>query len=254
MNALRTASDDDMRAIRQWLEREDAAHVHGNFLCNWSVIEAAHKAGEVLVYLDDRGAPAGYLTGTFGPDTILQVRDDVRGNGIGTRLVNACVESIERSGEPNGLAFIQCAPEDSTAFWARVGFTILASPRGSVYAYRSIRQEHPLPPNNRAVSVAVVTYPEHREWKPDTPPERTDQPTARIRTDGVVELGERVYILGLLPHHSSQDALVQIIVDGTAIYCDKAKRADAAKFGVQRCRHGFYLDVIDTHGLGRSKG
>jgi N-acetylglutamate synthase-like GNAT family acetyltransferase len=256
VSAIRKATKDDLRAVRQWLEREEAQDVHGNFLCNWEVIDAAHRREEVLVYIDDCGAPAGYLTGYLGRDTILQVRNDVRGCGVGTQLVKACVESIEKSGEPNGLTFVQCAPEDSRTFWAKMGFAVLegAGAGGSIYAYRVIRQERPLTGNGREARVVVVTYPEHWDWKPETPPERTDQPAARLRPDGIVDLGERVYILGRFPNHTAQDAVVQIVVDGNAIYCDKAKRVLAAKFGVRPCPNGYYLDAIDTFGLGRTSG
>ncbi len=245
-SSIRRSTDEDLRAIHSWLVEEEARGVEGNFLCNWRLTEKAHREGRLLVFIDGSSrTPVAYQWGGLVTPGILQVRLDMRGKGIGRKLVARCIADAYKHEEC--LLFIQCTPSSSIPFWQKMGFTLLGRPGGNNYAYRVLEKKRALPTNGRLVHVAIKFYPESRKWDKAVAPYTTAVPIAAITPDGVIHLGERVFFFEDL-YRNVQDVVVQVEVNGEVRFCDKARYEEAHQLGVRRCTNGFYIDAIHLRG------
>jgi GNAT superfamily N-acetyltransferase len=116
-SSIRKSRPQDLVAIEKWLKEEDAQGVHGNFLCNWLVIERSHRDGDLFVYIDGTlQQPIAFQVGGLLSPGILQVRSQYRARGIGRKMVDHCISVAEKKGEH--LLYIQCKPSTSIPFWS----------------------------------------------------------------------------------------------------------------------------------------
>lgn len=231
-----------MTAIHKWLVAQEAQEIPGTFLCNWNLTMECHHEGKLLVYIDGKTAvPVAYQWGALVRPGILEVRYDMRRQGIGKKLVAKRVAQAEKNGQ--GLLVIQCKPSTSIPFWNSMGFTMFQSDEGKNYAYRILKKKHKLPEGGNPVNVTIRVYPEKKKWEKDTLPLSVASPAAVRTSDGVVHLEERVSILSAL-HRNGHAPVVEIEIDNIVKYCDKAKYETAEGLGVQRCTNGFYIDRI----------
>lgn len=251
-STIRRSTDVDIREIHAWLVKQSKRDVLGTFLCNWRLTEESHKEGELLVYVEGETRTAvAYQWGGLIRPGILEVRDDMRGKGIGSKLVARRVAQAYKRNEC--LLFIECKPSSSIPFWQRMGFTLLKSEGGKNYAYRVLEKKHTLPSNGNPIRVAISFFPDQREWNEDVPALVITTPPAVKTSDGVVHLGERVFFFGTL-YPDIRDPVVEIDVEGQMIYRDKAKYKEAERIGVRRCANGFYIDQIHLPSATTKKG
>jgi len=234
----------DLEAIRTWLAEEESQGVHGNFLCNWSWLERAHKDGDLLVYVDGRtGLPLAYQLGGLISPGILQVRNAYRGVGIGRRMVQRCLALAAKRDQY--LLYIQCKPSTSIPFWQQMGFTLIEDASGNNYAYQIIEKSLQLPDQGMPIAAVIRFFPESRKWEPETKPYAAYSPGAQLASDGTVYLAQRVQF-----HERAfpnvRDVVVEIEVGGNCRFRDKAKYEAARQIGVTHCRNGFYIDVIQS--------
>lgn len=231
-----------MRAIHAWLVEEEELGIEGNFLCNWGLTESCHRDGEVIVYLDGAtGVPVAYQWGGLLQSGILQVRHDMRGRGIGKKLVNHRIRQAVACDET--ILFIQCKPSSSIPFWTRMGFVPFRSDDGNTYAHRILEKRHTLP-EGRGAKVVIRLYPERKKWDDGVAPYDVKVPAAVTDKEGVTHLAERVHYAER-PGTRSNDLVIELEIDGEVRYCDKAKYPEAQVFGVRRCKQGFFIDRID---------
>jgi len=241
-SSIRRSEPADLDAIYNWLIEEEAQGVHGNFLCNWSVIERAHRDGDLLVYVDGRtGLVLSFQLGGLIRPGILQVRHACRGTGIGRKMVQRCISLASKRDQC--LLYIECKPSTSIRFWQRMGFTLIESANGKNYAYQIIDKPLQLPDQGAVVTVMIRFFPEARKWEPDTKPYVVLSPPARLAPDGTVYLAHRIQF-----HEEAfpnvRDVVVEIELEGSSQYCDKAKYDEARQIGVMRCINGYYIDVV----------
>lgn len=237
----RLSSDTDMAKIHAWLEQQQRDEVHGTFLCNWGMTQQLHEEGGLLVYIDENsGEPVAYQWGGLLQSGILEVRNDMRGRGIGKALVEHRLFEAAEAGED--ILRIQCKPSTSIPFWQAMGFDLRARSDGKNYALRYLRRELELPDGGTPMQVQVEWYPEERKWMPTTPAVRA-QTILGLLLDDEVYLAERALCAD---DESARDLVFRVSVDDQEWYCDKAKYAAADALGVQRCRNGFYLDVLSA--------
>ena len=241
-SSIRRSKRADLEAIHTWLTEEEAQGVHGNFLCNWSLIERAHRDGELLVYVDGRtGLPLAFQLGRLIRPGILQVRHSHRGRGIGRKMVERCIALAAKRDQC--LLYIECKPSTSIPFWRHMGFTLIENASGKNYAYQVIEKSLQLPEQGSAAAVVIRFFPEERKWEPDTKPYIVYSPQAVLAPDGAVYLARRVQF-----HEEAfpnvKDVVIEIEVNGSRRFCDKAKYDEARRVGVMRCTNGPYIDVV----------
>ncbi|MDP3282084.1 MAG: GNAT family N-acetyltransferase [Nitrosomonas sp.] len=241
-SSIRRSKPDDLDAIHNWLIDEEAQGVHGNFLCNWSIIERAHRDGELLVYVGGRtGLPLAFQLGGLIRPGILQVRHAYRGTGIGRKMVQRCISLASKRDQC--LLYIECKPSTSIPFWQRMGFTLIESANGKNYSYQIIDKPLQLSEQGVAVAVLIRFFPESRKWEPNTKPYAAFSPPAKLTLNGTIYLAHRVqFHEEVFP--DVHDVVVEIEVEGSNRYSDKAKYDDARKIGVTRCINGYYIDVV----------
>ena len=243
----RRSTDADMRFIKAWLEAQENDEVHGTFLCNWNLTVEAHEAGKLLVYVDEQSQEVvAYQWEALVHPGILEVRNDMRGQGIGKALVAHRLAEAAEAG--HDILRIQCTPRSSIPFWESMGFEVQKNGdvgMQNVYAFRLMPRTLVVPDEGERVQVIVEWYPEMRDWKPETPVERT-QVIAGVREGGMIYLSERA----LCPNKVvGQDAVLRVTVDGEEWLCGKAKHERAADLGVEHCPNGFFLDFLWPEGL-----
>lgn len=241
-SGIRRSKPEDLVAIRAWLEEEEAAGVHGSFLCNWSIIERAHKDKELLVYIDGRsGTPVAFQLGRLLQSGIMQVKHDFRGRGIGKRMVDYCVNLARRKGED--LLAIQCKPSTSIPFWERMGFTVIPGSEPPNRAYRVLERRHQLPEVGTPVEVVVRFYPEERKWHDACLPLLQVEASGKELPGGVIQLDRRISF-----HEDAyplaRDVVVEAEVNRVRQFMDKAKYRASQQRGVRRCRNGWFMDQI----------
>lgn len=243
-SSIRHSKLADLEAIHRWLIEEDVQGVHGNFLCNWSIIERSHRDGDLLVYIDgETGLPLAYQLGGLTRPGILQVRHACRGIGIGRKMVKRCIALATKHDQH--LLYIECKPSTSIPFWQRMGFTLIEDDNGKSYAYLIIDKPLQLPEQGVAVSVVIRFFPESRKWEPDAKPYAVFSPNAKLAPDGIVYLSRRVQF-----HEKSfpnvRGVVVEVEVDGSCLFRDKAKCDEAYKVGITHCANGYYIDMVHS--------
>lgn len=244
---VREAGLGDLPYIHAWLAQE--ARGAAGFINNWESIKAACIEGEMLVWCEE-GAPIGFLTRGITPDTILQVRSQDQGRGIGRALVQRALAAEDRAN--NAVLVIQCMPERSVEFWRQMGFEP-QRPRHqrhtseAIYMQRLSTARHQLAGASEEMQLVVIhTYPEHTLYS-DHPvlPDRTHYVMAQMDFEArALKLAHRVSI-ALEP--ALGDPVVEIFWDGLQLLKKmKAKRSAAAAAGVIPTPNGWgwYLDVI----------
>jgi GNAT superfamily N-acetyltransferase len=236
---IRKSTDADLRTIHTWLVAQKARNVPGTFLCNWELTKKAHKEGKLFVYIDGASEqPVAYQWGDLG---ILEVRHDMRGKGIGRKLVERRIKQAAKNNEC--FLHIQCEPSSSIPFWKRMGFILLDSKNEDQYAYRLLEKKHQLPPDGVPVEVAIRFFPEERKYNEKISAYSVATPDAVKTSDGVIHLAKRVAFFSQR-RPDCHDPVVEIEVAGKVLICDKAKYPEARALGVLRCDDGFYLDIV----------
>lgn len=239
---IRKSTDGDLHAIYTWLTEQDARKIPGTFLCNWGLTEKSHQEGKLLVYIDGVSElPVAYQWGSLLQPGILEVRHDMRGKGIGRKLVEHRIKQATKHNQC--FLVIQCKPSSSIRFWQHMGFTLFNSTRGENFAFRVLEKKHQFPSKAAPVEVAIRFFPEERKWNAKTPAYYAANPNAASTSEGIAHLAERVLFFSEL-HPDSGDTVVEVEVEGNILICDKAKYPEARNIGVQRCDGGFYLDAV----------
>ena len=237
---IRRSTDADLRAIHAWLVDQEDKNVPGSFLCNWIQIKNSHKKGNLIVYVDGESKqPVAYQFGGLVHPGILEVRCDMRGKGIGSRLVRHRIAQARKHDQP--FLVIQCEPSSSIPFWKRMGFTLNANESGKNLAYRILEKKHRLPLNGTRVKVVVRFFQEYRKWDEWISLCSVTMPDAVQTPDGVIHLDERVLFFCEL-HPDSSDPFIEVDVANQIRFRGKAKYREAKALGVKRCDHGFFLD------------
>ncbi len=242
--SIRRSKDSDLICIRAWLKDQDRRGVEGSFLCNWGVIESAHRGRCLLVYVDGPGGDAiAYQVGGLIRPGILEVRADMRGQGIGARIVSRCIRDAQRSDEC--VLNIQCKPKASVPFWNKMGFQLHTDSTGRTFGYRKLEQAFSLPAESEPIEVSVRFFPTERLGDPSVEPELSLAPEAGMTPDGVVHLSRRaICVVG--SGRQDLDKLVELKVGNQLVYFGKAKYQEANDWGVMRCTNAFYLDRLST--------
>lgn len=241
-SSIRRSTEADLQAIHAWLSEEKSRGVPGNFLCNWSLTEAKHREGRLLVYVDGASQlPVAYQWGGLIRPGILQVRHDQRGKGIGRKLVQRCIANAEKKDEC--LLFIECKPSTSIPFWQSMGFTLLDDDGSNSNAYRILERRNQLPSDSKPVEAVIHFYPEERKWDKTTRPCCSATPATAMTANGIVHLGERVFFFEDL-YGDVGDPVVEIVIDSKNYYFDKAKYDQARYLGLRRCTNGYFIDAI----------
>ena len=241
---IRTSTDRDFKAIADWLRDEDRQGVADSFYCNLDAIESSHQKGRLLVYLDgSTGLPVAFQLGGLIHPGILEVRHDMRGRGIGRKLVEHCVERARASNEC--ILKIQCKPETSIPFWKKMGFKLLDPKAERRLAYRIVEKRHELPTGGVPADVVIRFFQQGQMNQKGARPCKLSRPVAVRTDDGLVHLDHQVQFCTEL-YPNIVDAVVRIDVDGETLCFEKAKYPLAKRLGVQRCPHGFFIDRIDT--------
>lgn len=243
LSRIRWSRREDLPKIRAWLETDDRQGVE-NFLCNWEIIEDAHRDRSLLVYVDDKtGDPVAFQVGQLIGPGILEVRNDFRRRGIGQKLVEHCVKLAGK--RDCCCLYIQCNPASSIPFWKKMGFTLMPNDE-TRHAYRVLPKHHELPVG-RPVEVKIQFYCEERRWDKNVPAYASAILEGVQTAENVVCLPERVCAFRKLCPEPS-DALVEIATNGKTLYFDKAKYSEASNLGVRRCANAFYVDKIFPDG------
>jgi GNAT superfamily N-acetyltransferase len=236
----RPSSDADMQKIHTWLQDQQRDEIHGTFLCNWTLTQQCHEEGRLLVYIDDNsGEPVAYQWGGLIQPGILEVRSDMRGRGIGKALVEHRLFKAVEHGV--NILRIQCKPSTSVPFWQAMGFNLRPRSDGKNYALLYMPQKLELPDQGTPMQALVEWYPQESKWEPNTAAVRS-QTINGVLLDGEIYLAERALCA---TDESARDLVLRVCVDGQQRYFDKAKYTEAEELGVQRCRNGFYLDVLN---------
>ena len=242
-STIRRSTNADIAAIYVWLVEQDSRDVPGTFICNWTLTEKYHREGKLIVFVDgESGIAVAYQWGGLLSSGILEVRHDMRGRGIGKKLVERRIAEAYKREEC--FLHIQCKPSTSISFWVHMGFKMLESARGN-YAYRILEKRHALPVDGIPVSVSIRFFPEERNWNEDAVPLCIATPKAVRTSDGNILLAERVSCFEPL-YPMARDPVVEVKVDGLLIYCEKAKYENAQRLGVLRCRNGFFIDRLKS--------
>ena len=135
---IRQSTDADLAFVMAWLEKQDADGVKGTFWCNRRLTVKKHAEGELLVYVDPQTQQSvAYQWGGLISPGILEVRDDMRGRGLGKALVEHSLALAAEARED--MLLIQCKPSTSIPFWEARGFALISdkpSHERANYAYR----------------------------------------------------------------------------------------------------------------------
>jgi GNAT superfamily N-acetyltransferase len=239
---VRRSTEEDVRAIHTWLLDQAAQNVPDSFLCNWELTKEQHEQGKLLVYFDGaRGQTVAYQWGSLVHPGILEVRQDMRGKGIASKLVRHRIRQAYRRNQC--ILVIHCKPSSSIPFWQHMGFILFDSNRGRNFAYQILQKKLHLPSNGLPIDVVIRFFPEARRSDKEILPYNVATPQALQTSDGVVHLAERVVYFKEL-HPGSLDPVIEIEVANQIRFCDKAKYPEARNIGVQRCDHGFYIDCV----------
>lgn len=247
---VREAELEDLPYIHAWLAME--THGAVGFINNWEGITTACSDREMLVWCDG-GGPVGFLTRRITLDTIVQVRSQDQGRGIGRALVQRALAAEESAN--NAVLVIQCMPERSVEFWRQMGFEPQRPRRErrhseAIYMQRLSTKRHQLAGASEEAQLLVVnTYPEHVLYIDSkvhpVPPDRTHYVMADMSLGArTLKLAHRVSIahepvLG--------DPVVEVLWGGLPLVAKvKAKRSAAAAAGVTPTPNGWgwYLDEI----------
>lgn len=235
---IRKAKRADLVEVSRWLKEEEEAGLV-SFYCNLNVIRDAFKEGRMYVLSEQTGGkPVAFVAdGYLGP-SILEVRHELRGKGLGSTFAEFIIEKARSEGR-GGLE-IECAPESSIPFWKRQGFKLYGNNR----AHLLLEKSHILPSEAPEVSVTIGFFPEQVKWEPNVQPVLLSSPRAARVSESAVRLATRT---GFIPRgvlEPGRDAVVSIEVDGVLLFKDKAKYPEAKRLGVQYDHVAFFIDEL----------
>ncbi|MCU7810453.1 MAG: GNAT family N-acetyltransferase, partial [Candidatus Thiodiazotropha sp. (ex Notomyrtea botanica)] len=146
---IRKARPEDIACIHEWLQQQEEAEIDGSFLCNWNLTVGSYRNGELAVFVESPSDKAiAYQWGSLTSPGILEVRADMRGRGVGKRLVEYRIKQARKEGVC--ILRIQCKPSTSIPFWKKMGFEL--SGNGASYAYRILEYQLALPQEGEEVN------------------------------------------------------------------------------------------------------
>lgn len=237
LGKVRQATAGDMRTIEAWLPKDRSI---GTLAANWKITTRMFGKGRVLVWEDDSTCePVAYCWGNLNShDSILEVKPEYRGQGVGRAMAAFMLESSIAGNEP--LLEIQIAPESSEQFWQAMGFHTYWE-ENSCYGRRILELRRDLPAGTRC-KVVVTFLPESAAWSPDV------MPLAMHQLEGVeVPFEDKIVLNTTVAHFElpeGENLVVEVMVDGERRYHGKAKYEEAAAIGVQRCLNGFMISEV----------
>lgn len=238
--AVRPAVEGDIPLIENWLKayHNDFESLYGN----WPLIVREYKKEGMLVYEDqETKAPVAYFWGALtSANSVLEVRAEFRGRGIGRLFVLELFKLAEIAGE--GLLCIECAPSSSESFWKAMGFEI---EDGCHTAKRILNIPRTIPASTTPARVAVRFFNESVLHSQGEAPLAEYHPAAGRAIDGTIWLNAK---LAYFHPTDGRDLVLEVEVDGTRIYFDKAKRSAGKAIGVLACENGFALEKITLQG------
>lgn len=239
---VRHSTDADVAAIHAWLQELEAAGIDDTFNCNWPLTEQSHEEGELLVYIEPESqASVAYQWGGLVAPGILEVRNDMRGRGIGRVLVEHCLARAKQARQH--ILRIRCAPSTSIPFWEHMGFELTDD--GGPYEHHAIRflqEKLKLPDEGEPVEVVLGWFPERRNWEAGTPA-ASHTVIRGVQFNGKVSLEERALCRSRIENGG---AVLRVAVNGREWYCDKAKYEAAKKLGVERCLNGYFIEAMQV--------
>jgi GNAT superfamily N-acetyltransferase len=186
---FRPAVDSDIHLIEQWLKEQSAGC--DSLYVNWNVTLQVYEERGIFVYEDaESKEPVAYFWGSLNStSSILEVRLDRRGQGIGRAVVAELLEMAVASGE--GLLWIDCAPSSSEPFWRKMGFDIeVGSPRSS--AKRILHIPRSIPSSAVPVNVIVRFFNEEALYSNGVSPLAEYSPSAAKDENGTIWLSAKL--------------------------------------------------------------
>ncbi|MCD9030187.1 GNAT family N-acetyltransferase [Luteimonas sp. Y-2-2-4F] len=247
--AIRPSTYADLPLIKEWLELEARDGV--GFIHNWDLIESATADGEMTVF-GDLQSPVAFLTYGLSRGSILQVRSDQKGRGIGRKLVEYAIAKADAIG--NAVLVIQCEPKTSIPFWRRMGFVAHRDQdrhgiRDNIYMHRLSTVEHLDVRGDDLQRVTINVYPEWMLYRNGdiVAPDRVYYAMARLEGDRTLHLDHRVSIVA---ESLLRDPVIEIELWGCTWFRDKAKRDEARDLGflpTPNC-YGWYADTLELPG------
>lgn len=117
---VRPYVDADLHFLRNWIERQKASD-EPTFWMNWNWIEKHKNSRKLRVYeLPDEPGPIAYMLGDLHDEnSLLEVENRYRRQGIGRRFASHAIDEASRGSNP--LLLVQ-ATFDSAEFWRSLGF------------------------------------------------------------------------------------------------------------------------------------
>lgn len=242
---IRSAIDSDIPVIRAWLLAHEKAGISETLAVNWDTTLEVYREKGMLIYEcpHSRQAVAYFWGSLHSTSSILEIRHDYRGRGIGRAMVQYLIRQAISAREV--LLHIDCAPISSVPFWQRMGFTVLSAGAYESKAVCKLGVPLRLPLDGTEVQVVIRFLTEDALYNGGASLFECSPRAVRAK-DGTIRLAERVAhfspsILGL-----RGDLAVELWVNGHQLYRGKAKYDKAENLGVFRCRNGFAIDRIVT--------
>lgn len=240
MRIVREASKFDLDEIERWLSFEYNKYNEG-FWCNWSVIKDCFKRKLLFVCVKNN-VPIGFIAGTLSNPLILNVKIGHRSNGVGKKLFKYILKKAEKNRV--SVIKVDCKPSESIGFWKKMGFKIKDG-----CGYRILEYINRINLGQES-EVFINSYHEEKLYNVNSEPINTQKVLGRLDENKTISFKKRVTLLntGL---SVGEDLVVMIKVNGSEIYCDKAKR-DAEKHnknekvGIKKLDYdmGYYLDYL----------
>ena len=242
MTKVLPATEDDLRLILGWLQREYEEDGEG-FWCNRGVITRSFHEDHNLWVIREAGEAVAFQVGDYGTD-IVCVRKDRRGRGYGTTFVHF---SVDRALEDDvNVLKGECSPTSSLPFWEKMGFERYEDPNAWVAVRRVLHRDHDIPVDLPEVEVIVSFYPEDAIYLSEVSPFKVHRLIGGLLDSGKVRLPCRV--IGLTDGAYPKDLVVKVEAGGVQLCFCKAKYDEAQAVGVQRGRESasYYIDEVVT--------
>ena len=243
MTNVLPATEDDLRVILGWLEREYEEDGDG-FWCNRCVIDRSFRKYHDLWVIREEGEAVAFQVGKYGTE-IVCVRKDRKRRGYGTTFARY---SVDRALEDDmNVLKGECSPTCSLPFWEKMGFERYKDFNAptQVTVRRVLHRHHEVPIDLPKVEVVVSFYPEDATYTSGVSPFSVHRLTGG-QFDGGIVLPCRV--IGLTDDAHPKDLVVKVEAGGVELCFCKAKHDEAQAVGVRRGQDGasYYIDEIVT--------